>query len=253
MAEDVSQRWVEKVAGLSPWEEEALKALAWPLREHTRESLADYALVKEGAQWVLWPTKFSPFKPFEVSFTEPGYLRSLRSFGSSNPLAKAMGRSAGPGNTLLDATAGWLGDALFLAKWGLEVTALERSPAVYLLVRSALEAALKDSEFQDLIGGRVQYRLGDASQLKSEWDFVYYDPMYAPKKALADKSMQILKDLVGADEDRTAVFEALRSKAKTRLVMKRPPQGKPISEPSYSLESKTVGFDIFLSSKEGQS
>lgn len=245
MKEKKFRVWVEDVP-LTSWEQNIIKASGLALSPRGAEG--DYGLVKEKGRWTLWPLKYHPFKPFKVQFTDTKTLRSLRSFGSANPLAKAMGRSAGAGTRVLDASAGWLQDALFLAKWGLQVTAFERNPVVYLLVRSALEAARQEREFLDLVGeDRLDYIYGDAQEVEGSWEVVYFDPMFPPKKALAEKPLQILKDLVGSDGDSEKVFEELRQKATARSVLKRSPQSPRMGAPDYSLNSKSVRFDIYLS------
>lgn len=235
------QNWVEVPAQLLSWEQDALEKLSWP--EKVRSEQGHLGLVREGEVWQLCSPRF---KPFAVDFLVSTFLRRLKTFGASNPLAKAMGRSVREDSSLLDASAGWLNDALFLAKWGLQVTALERNPAVYLLVRSALESALKDAEFRELIQGEIHYELKPSELAPGQWDYVYFDPMYPAKKALSDKSMQILKDLVGEDRDSALVAESLKLKAKERLVVKRPPKGEPIEKPDYSISSKTVRYDVYL-------
>jgi 16S rRNA (guanine1516-N2)-methyltransferase len=236
--------WVEIPAPLEEWEKSALKLLNWP--EGDRSSTGRFGLVREEGQWQLWPFEFKPFKPFVVDYLDSNFLRRLKTFGSSNPLAKAMGRSVQLGASLLDASAGWLNDALFLTKWGMNVTAVERNPAVYLLVRSALERAMKDFEFQTLMKGDICYELSSSQEAEGSWDFVYFDPMYPAKKALSDKPMQILKELVGEDLDSGDVATRLRSKARERLVVKRPPKGEALEKPDYSITSKTVRYDVYL-------
>jgi len=63
--------------------------------------------------------------------------------------------------------------------------------------------------------------------------------------------MQALHSIVGADEDADALLEKALSKAKYRVVVKRPAHSEFLAntKPSYSLEGKSTRYDIFALQK----
>ena len=138
-------------------------------------------------------------------------LRGGHAEARAMPVVKAIGDAT----TVVDATAGLLGDAFVLAVAGLHVTAIERSPAIYELARDGLSRAMADPRLAALLNGRLQVLCADAK----EWlaaragtdaapDAVLIDPMFPPKKrvsALPRKEMVVLRELVGAEIGRAHV------------------------------------------------
>ena len=157
--------------------------------------------------------------------------------------------------TVVDATAGFLGDAFLLAVAGYEVTAIERSALVSLLAKDGLERAERDPRLSELLGGRLKVVHADAR----EWlraragtaeapDAVVIDPMFPPKKkksALPRKEMVALREAVGADLDAAELLAAARACARKRVVLKRGDDAPELARPDWSIEGTTVRFDVW--------
>jgi len=188
-----------------------------------------------------------------VTIEFPVYLASARGRSelASLPLVRAMGKKA---KQVVDATAGMGQDSFALAVFGLSVVAIERSDKIAALLKDALQRTHSDDNLKNLLGDRLRVVHGDAirelKRMAPAPDVVYLDPMYPPKRkksALAKKEMQVLRALVGDDDDAQQLFEAARSVARDRVVVKRPIYAEPIApEPSMSYESKLVRFDVYL-------
>jgi len=86
-------------------------------------------------------------------------------------------------------------------------------------------------------------------------DVIYFDPMFPErtKSALVKKEMRILKEVVGDDTDADEIFKLALTKAKKRVVVKRP-KGAPHlnnQEPSLIYKGKSSRFDVYFV-KRGQ-
>jgi len=167
------------------------------------------------------------------------------------PVVKAVGDA----RTVVDATAGLLGDAFLLAVAGCDVTAIERSRPVYELACDGLARALRDPRLSELIGGRLRVVHADAR----EWlgsrvgtadapDAVVIDPMFPPKKkrsALPRKEMVVLREVVGNDADAAELLEAARRCARMRVAVKRGDDADRLGEPEWTVGGTTVRYDVW--------
>ena len=173
----------------------------------------------------------------------------------THPLARALRGAPG---VVVDATAGFGGDAGVLAALGRSVLAIERNPALFTLLedahrRLALEVPTRAEA--------VTLRHGDArdllSGLESPWNraaAIVLDPMYPGRRsasALPPKPMQLLRALLRPDgvmdDVETLIASAFRTEAR-RVVLKRPPEAAPpegVGKPTFSIESKLVRWDVW--------
>jgi 16S rRNA (guanine1516-N2)-methyltransferase len=167
--------------------------------------------------------------------------------GKNELLAKALGLVKGT-RKVLDLTAGLGIDAVYMTQLNFEVTALERSKLLYILLSEALEKVPS-------LRAKLAFRWADAGEfLQSansvqEFDAIYFDPMYPHKKktALPKQEMIVFRDLVGHDEDAAQVLQlALESKVQ-RVVVKRP-VGAPSLLPGirHAYEGKVVRYDVYM-------
>jgi 16S rRNA (guanine1516-N2)-methyltransferase len=169
------------------------------------------------------------------------------------PLAQALGRKT---QTVVDATTGWGQDALHIFRMGYELTCLERSPVMAELLADGFRRLAELDWTQRL--GLVPPRLirGDAiailTNLDSRPDCIYLDPMFPPKRkksALAKKSMRVLRDLLGDDQDKEQLFEAAFKAAGKRVVVKSPDYAEPLGgKPNESFQGKLLRYDVYLKS-----
>ena len=178
-------------------------------------------------------------------------LKGGRAEARAMPIVKAVGDA----RTVVDATAGLLGDAFLLAVAGFEVTAIERSALVYLLAKDGVERAERDPRLAELLGGRLKVVHADAREWLSARagtaeapDAIVIDPMFPPKKkksALPRKEMVALREAVGADLDAAELLAAARACARHRVVLKRGDDAPELAKPDWSIEGTTVRFDAW--------
>jgi len=190
--------------------------------------------------------------PLLIDFAAPAYRRRLKKGGASKELlAKAVG--VRPGLTVLDCTAGLGRDSFLLAYLGCNVTMLERSRVMYLLLNNALERAALNDELRET-AKRLELRHGNAqgylSGLASLPDVAIIDPMFPTRKKSASVKgeMQFLQRFVGKDEDAEALLRVTLQSGVSRIVLKRPIHASVTSDlkPSFSQKGKSSRFDVFL-------
>ena len=200
---------------------------------------------RDGKLAIAWRTRGAP-GPVAVDFASwlarapmQGLRRQL--------LARALGRSC---RTAVDATAGLGRDALVLAACGCEVLAIEREPALFLLLEDGLRRAAVDPRTRDL-AARITPRLGDAREVLRALapDAVYLDPMFeSAGGAQVKKELQALRLLL-ADDDGAAghLLDVARAAARERVIVKRARKAPPLAaQPSFSVMGTRVRFDVYL-------
>jgi 16S rRNA (guanine1516-N2)-methyltransferase len=199
---------------------------------------------RDGKLAIAWRARGSP-GPVAVDFAAwlaRAPLQGLR----RQLLARALGSSC---RTVVDATAGLGRDALVLAACGGEVLAIERDPALFLLLEDGLARAAADPRTR-AVAARITPRLGDARDLLPALtpDAVYVDPMFGePGSAQVKKELQALRLLL-ADGAQSAgdLLAAARAAARDRVIVKRarkaPPLGGP---PSFTVRGTRVRFDVY--------
>lgn len=176
-------------------------------------------------------------------------LRGGRAEARAMPVVRAMGDA----QTVVDATAGLLGDAFLLAAGGLRVTAIERSPVVHALAADGLRRAALDLRLAELIVDRLTLVAADAKGWLDERsgspeapDAVLIDPMFPPKRrssALPRKEMALLREVVGADVDAAELLASARRCARKRVLLKRGDDSAELAAPEWRVEGTTVRFD----------
>jgi len=165
-------------------------------------------------------------------------------------LAQAVGRKT---RTVLDATAGWGQDSLHMFRMGYEVTCIERSPLMAELLADGFIRLSQRDWVQRLSLEPPKLLHGNSIELMANLenapDCIYIDPMFPPKRkksALAKKSMTILRDLLGDDEDKEQLFAAAMAATGKRVVVKSPDHAGPLGEPSESFSGKLLRYDVYL-------
>ena len=189
--------------------------------------------------------------PVYTEFTAGrGGWRGRRAAPRDEALARAAGVRGAMRPRVVDATAGLGRDAFVLAALGCEVTLVERHPVVAALLRDGLQRAARDHHAGAIVA-RMRLLTGDARQLLADYrtDVVLVDPMHPPRRkdAAVKKEMQVLRRLVGTDEDAGELLTAALAAARQRVVVKRPRGADPIAgpAPSGAIEGRSTRFDIY--------
>lgn len=154
------------------------------------------------------------------------------------------------GIKIIDATAGWGRDSAVLASFGAEVLMLERHPALALLLEDALERRnpLDTPQLQLTLKHADAQSYLKALKEEAYPDVIYVDPMHPErnKSALVKKDLQALQQIIGFNQDALALIHTAITRVKQRVVVKWPQKSAPLLPPAFSIEGKTVRFDVYV-------
>ncbi|MFA5959390.1 MAG: class I SAM-dependent methyltransferase [Tatlockia sp.] len=207
------------------------------------DNQAPYQLCLTSERLVL---KVDSFSPLFADFSSKTWQKR-RDAGKKQGLVRAC--KPKPGLRILDATAGWGRDAAVLASFGAEVLMLEREPIMAALLRDALnrqdERAKANLKLQLCEMDACSYLNALTPDLYP--DVIYIDPMHPErqKSALVKKDMQVLKALLGPDENPLGLLELALTRALQRVVVKWPQQAAPLMPSAFSMPGKVVRFDVY--------
>lgn len=196
------------------------------------------------------------FLSISIDFSS-GKLRHRRLYGGGKQ--QALGRAIGIKHLkfprVLDATAGLGSDAFVLATLGCQVTLLERSEILCLLLNDAMQRAKADAELIETID-RMQLLNVDAREFlqncPSVFDVVYLDPMFPERKKTAKvkKEMQLLQQLFAhvANESDQELLAFAKQVAEKRVVVKRPLHAGFFAgqQPTHQITGKSTRFDVYI-------
>ncbi len=198
--------------------------------------------------------------PLCVDFVEgENRHRRLYGGGKGQAIARAVGLKKLRKPRVADLTAGLGRDAFVLAALGCDVTLVERSPVIHLLLQDGLNRALQsdDADVREIVA-RMQLVHADSLQWldsqEESFDVIMLDPMFPGrrKSALVRKEMRFFHDLVGSDSDAAGLLDLARSRCRHRVVVKRPARATPLGDhkPSFSIAGKSTRFDIYLAAMQ---
>ncbi|MEK9543840.1 MAG: class I SAM-dependent methyltransferase [Luminiphilus sp.] len=189
--------------------------------------------------------------PVRVDFASPR-LQHRRRSGHNELLGRAVGVKAGESPRVVDATAGLGRDAYVLGDLGCEVTLVERSPVLALLLAHALERArISSVESVRAAAARMCLRQADSCSLAvPEGVVIYLDPMFSQRRgsAAAKKDLSVLQALHSAtDNEDSQLFEWAMAQPARRVVVKRPSKAPPLQQrqPSHAIMGKAIRFDVY--------
>ncbi len=184
--------------------------------------------------------------------------RRLHGGGKGQNIAKAVGLHKIQNPRVLDLTAGMGSDAFVLASLGCELMLVERNAVIHALLNDALKRAnlSSDQQLQEILA-RISLINKDALDVLAGLDHndlpdvIYFDPMFPEKtkSAQVKKEMQFFHDIVGSDTDSEALFLKALSKAKKRIVVKRPRLAETITKqlkPDFVISGKSTRYDVYL-------
>ncbi len=159
-------------------------------------------------------------------------------------LGRACGGRRGSVPSILDATAGLGLDGVALAMAGYRMTLMEREPVLWVLLDNLLQRVGLNGVTLHL--GETETML-DSSNPPS-WDVIYLDPMFPDrnKTALPAKRMQYLAAVLGDSrpfDDR--LIDKARTKARSRVVLKRRLKDPMIGRPDWQIRGRSVRFDVY--------
>lgn len=154
------------------------------------------------------------------------------------------------GAKILDCTAGFGRDSFILAKYGFNVTMIEKSPITILLLKNGIRKIAQKFKIND----RLNLLYGDSYEflrLSNElYDYIYIDFMFNKFKnsSLSSKNDEALKLITNDKENRVRLLDIAKDKCKYRVVVKNHKHLPSIDNinPDYQVKTKLLRYDIFL-------
>ena len=190
----------------------------------------------------------------QVDFVSGAVAHRLRfGGGRGQALAKAMGLRAGKTPMIVDATAGLGRDSFLLASLGAQVTMIERSEKMHLLLAQGMKRATqKGGEFREIVS-RMTLLKGDAKDLLVglSAEAILIDPMHPPRNnsALVKRELRQVREIVGNDDDASDLVQVALNHAFNRVVVKWPAKADPIPgirACSHQIIGKSTRYDVFM-------
>ena len=177
-------------------------------------------------------------KEFRLNFEHGEMARRVAQ--GSETLCRVTGASRGEVISIHDATAGLGRESVLMASCGARVSASERSLALYLLAKDALNRS------------KVQCDLYQKNSLDHEVqsDVIYLDPMFpkSKKKAAVGREALILRAFAQQEStEESSLLEWALDNAVCRVVVKRPLKSEFLAKktPTSSVKGKAIRFDIY--------
>ena len=176
--------------------------------------------------------------------------------GRKQTIARAVGLKHNRNPSVLDLTGGLGRDAFVLCGLGCDLTLVERSSAVALLLEDGIARARQDEWIGEMMRERFRLVHAEARQYlaglaeDNRPDVIYLDPMYPArrKNAAIKKEMRLIKLLVGDDPDADSLLAPALEAARNRVVVKRPDYAPWLDgqKPDLGVASKSHRFDVYL-------
>jgi len=241
--------------GLAAAAADLARQLELPLVSPAADDL-DFVLFRTAARLELrWTGDAALAAPVWAEFVKgPAGYRRRR--GGREMLIRAVGVRHDRPLSILDATGGMGRDAFLLAGCGCTVHIFERQPVVAALLRDGLRRAAENPETRES-AGRIRLAAADSRKFlenmtnrEKNIDVIYLDPMFPErtKSARVKKELQILRLLVGGEDDTERLLTAALNAARNRVVVKRPKSAAPLAgqKPSHCLSGGTTRFDVYM-------
>ena len=149
-------------------------------------------------------------------------------------------------STLLDCTAGYGRDSYVLRSMGFNITMIENSPIMSLLLNDALKK-LKLSNFKMYHGNSYDY----LNHSEKYYDYIYIDFMFdkLKKNSLSSKNDETLKLISFQENNKNNLIRLAIKKANSRVVVKEPKYSlSNILKPEYTIKTKLLNFNIYKGS-----
>lgn len=189
-----------------------------------------------------------------VDFTDTRLRYRLQHLQGTNELiAKAIGlKKSGPID-VFDTTAGLGKESFLLAALGCDVTLFERHPLIGQALKDGLNNAELNPDLTPIIARMRLVQECAMAYLRANPfcapSVIYCDPMFPvkTKSALVKKNMRYLQEVVGFDEDSEELITLCLTRAKQRMVIKRPISAPwLIRKPDFAYKGRSHRFDVYI-------
>ena len=178
-----------------------------------------------------------------VDFNEKGFVerRNMRLKDKKDIFRKIFSKK---NSNILDGTAGFGRDGTLLNAMGHNVTMVENSPVVSLLLNNGIERS--DNKIR-LFHGNVYDFLKHSYK---SYDYIYLDFMFNKLKtnSLSSKYDETLKLIASLDVNKKEIIETAKKYCKNKVVVKEPSNSiSSIPKSNYIIKTKLISYNVYLS------
>jgi len=233
-----------------PQAQAAAKILGITARNLSHDSLEPHLELSDRGLSFFHPDARAKNK-FNIDFVSGSSGWRLKRADHEKLIKKALGKSDKP-LRILDCTAGLLQDTLLFLSLGHQVTAMEQSKILFLLLQDGVTRSKKTHNelFTNL--SLIQGNACSFNHDANAFDVIYFDPMYPPSKksALGSGQLEYLTKILEVEEisnDPQKDFEVLQLMPVKKMIVKRPIKADPFhSGINYQVSGKTTRFDVYI-------
>ena len=148
-------------------------------------------------------------------------------------------------SAILDCTAGFGRDSFLLDSMGHDVTMIENSPIVAMLLKNALRRS-NNINIKLFFGNAYDYM----KHCHKKYDYIYLDFMFEKlkNKSLSSKNNETLKIISFNDNDKNKIIQLAQSVSNKKVIVKEPRNTlSDILKPNYIIKTKLLKYNIYLS------
>ena len=146
--------------------------------------------------------------------------------------------------TVLDCTAGFGRDSFLLESMGHDVTMIENSPIVAMLLKNALRRS-NNINIKLFFGNAYDYM----KHSNEKYDYIYIDFMFEKlkNKSLSSKNDEALKMISFNDNDKNKIIQLAQSVSNKKVIVKEPRNTvSGILRPNFIIKTKLLKYNIYL-------
>ena len=194
-------------------------------------------------QIYLLNSKYKDPVKIYIDFNDPKFIEknNQRLHDKKDIFWKVFSQS---NSAILDCTAGFGRDSFLLDSMGHDVTMIENSPIVAMLLKNALRRS-NNINIKLFFGNAYDYM----KHSNEKYDYIYIDFMFEKlkNKSLSSKNDETLKMISFNDNDKNKIIQLAQSVSNKKVIVKEPRNTvSGILKPNYIIKTKLLKYNIYL-------
>ena len=194
-------------------------------------------------QIYLLNSKYKDPVKIYIDFNDPKFIEknNQRLHDKKDVFWKVFSQS---NSAILDCTAGFGRDSFLLDSMGHDVTMIENSPIVAMLLKNALRRS-NNINIKLFFGNAYDYM----KHSNEKYDYIYIDFMFEKlkNKSLSSKNDEALKMISFNDNDKNRIIQLAQSVSNKKVIVKEPRNTvSGILKPNYIIKTKLLKYNIYL-------
>ena len=194
-------------------------------------------------QIYLLNSKYKDPVKIYIDFNDPKFIEknNQRLHDKKDIFWKVFSQS---NSAILDCTAGFGRDSFLLDSMGHDVTMIENSPIVAMLLKNALRRS-NNINIKLFFGNAYDYM----KHSNEKYDYIYIDFMFEKlkNKSLSSKNDETLKMISFNDNDKNKIIQLAQTVSNKKVIVKEPRNTvSGILKPNYIIKTKLLKYNIYL-------